>query len=302
MERARWLDLAQDWADESKRLESQGISRLPRLCFVAKLKDFDFDPPTPKSGVAIHWWWGLPSALEVRLACRIANEEEGVGETRSRWREQVLPALVSNDWKLADYLWDDVFKPKEEVFHSLIEYVHMENLAFDDVSDMLNVEVPVSALSPPRDLWGQWASGDVVFTPEYGAEHHTAALAYVGRLADVEYKLWRGQSDCLLPILNEIRIKICDHLTATFGQNWPTNPYSPQESYELEAVTNNPRGAGLGYIEYLLRNVPKFKSERGFLPIVSMSRLIRNEIAHYRAVSFDEFSELLKERNRLNLA
>ena len=50
MERARWLDLAQDWASETRRLENRGISHLPRLCFIAKLKDFDFDPPGPDSG------------------------------------------------------------------------------------------------------------------------------------------------------------------------------------------------------------------------------------------------------------
>ena len=301
MERARWLDLARDWASERRLLKSRGISHLPQLCFIAKLKDFDFAPPSPESGLAIHWWWGLPPSLEVRLACRIANEEEGVDEVRSRWREQVLPALVSNDWKLADHLWDDIFKPKEDVVHSLIVYAGMEDLTPCPVSDMLDIDVSASAMIPPPTLWGRWASGQIVFTPEYGAEHHPATLASVGRLIDVEYRLWRGQSECLLPILNGIRINVCDHLTATFGHDWPTNPYAPRESYELEAVTNNPRGAGFGYIEHLLSFVPKFEEKRELLPIVSRSRLIRNEIAHYRAVSFGEFSELWKETERLNL-
>ena len=301
MERARWLDLARDWADERRLLESRGISHLPQLCLIAKLKDFDFDPPCAQSGLAIHWWWGLPPSLEVRLACRIANEEEGVDEVRSRWREQVLPALVSNDWKLADHLWDDICRSKEDVVHSLIEYAGMEDLTSYPVPDMLDIDVPVSTLIPPHTLWRQWASGHMMFTPEYGAEHHPAALAFVGRLIDVEYRLWRGQAECLLPILNGIRINVCDHLTATFGQDWPTNPYTPRESYELEAVTNNPRGAGFGYIEHLLKFIPKFKEKTELLPIVSKSRWIRNEIAHYRAVSFGDFSELWKEKNRLNL-
>ena len=116
LERARWLELAQDWAREWRLLKSRRISHLPQLCFIGKLKDFDFDPPCPQSGLAIYWWWGLPPSLEVRLACRIANEEEGVDEVRSRWREQVLPALVSNDLKLVDHLWDDIFKPKRMWF------------------------------------------------------------------------------------------------------------------------------------------------------------------------------------------
>ena len=301
MERARWLALAHDWASERRQLESQGIGNMPQLCFIGKLRDFDFDPPRPESGLAIHWWWGLPSSLEMRLACRIANEEEGADETRSRWREQVLPALVSNDWTLADYLWDDIFKSKGDVVRSLVEYARMEDLASYSVSDMLDIDVPTSALIPPRSLWRLWASGHIAFTPEYGAEHHAAALASVARLTDIEYRLWRGQSEFLLPILNEIRINICDHLTATFGKDWPTNPYAPEESYELEAVSNDPRGAGFGFIEHLLKYIPKFKEKRGLLPILSKSRLIRNEIAHYRAVSFGEFSELWKEKTRLHL-
>ena len=97
--------------------------------------------------------------------------------------------MVSNDWRLADHLWDDIFKSKEEVLHSLIDYVYIESLAFDSVSDILDGDVPTSELTPPHSLWKQWASGQVVFTPEYGVEHHAAALAFVGRVTDVEHKL-----------------------------------------------------------------------------------------------------------------
>ena len=83
----------------------------------------------------------------MRLACRISNEAEGVSEAKSRWREQVLPALVSNDWRLADHLWDDIFKSKKEVIHSLIDYVYIESLAFDSVSDILDGDVPTSELT-----------------------------------------------------------------------------------------------------------------------------------------------------------
>ena len=183
----------------------------------------------------------------------------------------------------------------------MIEYAGVGELRPCAASDMVDIDVSASAMIPPPALWRGWASGRIIFTPEYGAEHHPATLASVGRLIDVEYRLWRGQSECLLPILNRIRINVCDHLTATFGHDWPTNPYAPKETYELEAVTNNPRGAGFGYIEHLLSVVPKFKERRELLPIVSRSRVIRNEIAHYRAVSFGEFSELWKEADRLNL-
>ena len=62
-----------------------------------------------------------------------------------------------------------------------------------------------------------------------------------------------------------------------------------------------PRGAEFGHIEYLLKYIPKFRDKSDLRQIVSMSRKLRNEIAHYRLVSFAYFERLWREMERLEL-
>ena len=298
-ERQRWLGLIQEWVEESKNVENQGVRPASRLCLVAKMKDFDFEPPVYQGGLSIHWWWGFPSSLEVRLACRIGSWDED-DEAANRWREQVLPALAGTDFDLAEHLWDAILGPTEAVIQSLEEYARLKGLTVLPEREMREFAIPPSSPSPPSIVWRPWARGNVLSSPEYGPEYHPALFAHCGRRVDVEHRLWRGQSELLLPILNETRIRICDDLTEAFGADWPTNPYRPQTDYELEAVKDNPRGVEFGHIEYLLRNVPKFRDKESLLDVASLSRKLRNEIAHYRPVAFTEFEELWKEMGRLN--
>ena len=276
VQRRQWMDLISDWVHERNEIGSNDNPTVARLCLVAKLKDFDFDPPVEELGLRVLWWYGFPSSLEMRLSCRIANEEDSAEEHRNRWREQVLPALVAGDVNLADYMWDVIFESPEDIISKLVDYAHeeLEIVGCEDrVARSVNLENPSGyQQGPPRDLWDMWASGGLVSTPEYGSEIHPALLAFRDE-REVERRLWRGQAEFLLPILNDIRIKICDDMTDRFGQEWPINPSPPQTSYELEAVEDNPRGAELGHIEYLLLEVPRFK-EGLFRPAIEADMIL----------------------------
>lgn len=297
----RWLGLIQEWVEESRNAAGPVVGTAPRLCLVAKLRDFDFEPPEEQDGLSIHWWWGFPSSLEVRLACRFDSQSVAADEAANRWREQVLPAIAGTDFGLAEHLWDAVLESTEEVVRNLEEYARLKGLTHPPEQQIYEFNVPRSSSSPPSSIWEQWASGNILSTPEYGAEYHPALLAHCGRRIDVEQRLWRGQSELLLPILNYVRIKICDSLTETFGEDWPINPHRPQTDYEVEAVADNPRGAEFGHIEYLLKYIPRFKDKSDLLQIVSLSRTLRNEIAHYRLVDFTEFENLWRAMERLEL-
>ena len=299
--RQRWLGLIQEWVEESRNAAGLVVGIAPRLCLVAKLRDFDFEPPEEQDGLSIHWWWGFPSSLEVRLACRFDSHNVAADEAANRWREQVLPAIAGTDFGLAEYLWDAVLESTEEVVRNLEEYARLKGLTPLPDQQMYEFNVPRSSSSPPSSIWEQWASGNILSTPEYGAEYHPALLAHCGRRTDVEQRLWRGQSELLLPILNYVRIRICDSLTESFGEDWPINPHRPQTDYEVEAVADNPRGAEFGHIEYLLKYIPKFRDKSDLLRLVSLSRTLRNEIAHYRLVDFTAFENLWREMERLEL-
>ena len=83
--RQLWTEFIEGWAREWD--DSPGSRNwVPSLCVIGKLRDFDSRLPKAQSGISFHWWWGFPSALEMRLACRFANEQEEDGpEASSRF-------------------------------------------------------------------------------------------------------------------------------------------------------------------------------------------------------------------------
>ncbi len=294
-ERERWLALLSDWVRESKSKTDDRRGPSASLCLVAKLKDFDFCPPMAEEGLSVHWWWGFPSALEMRLACRMGYQETHRSEASVRWLEMVLPALAVNDLKLAEYIWQDIFGTIEDIVQRLKRYADAEGFSYLNPSEAQRPDQWPLLGAPPSDMWRQWSTGEVLSTPENGTEYHPGLFARYSHYREVERRLWRGQAELMLPILNEIRIRICDRLTDTFGEDWPINPYKPQSDYEMDAVKDNPRGAEFGHIEQLLKYIPKFRDKTHLLPLVSQSRYLRNEIAHYRPVTFTEFENLWQE-------
>ena len=295
IQRRRWLDLILDWVRGSRALAAGRAGPPPKLCLIAKLKDFDLCPPAEEEGLSVHWWWGFPSALEMRLACRMCYQEPQRSEAPTRWLEQVLPALAGNDVKLAEYLQHDIFGSFDGIIRGLKEYARIEGLSTLDPTEVHELDAVAPSDSPPSNMQERWSKGDIVSSPEHGTEYHPGLLAKCGQYRDIERRLWRGQAELLLPILNEIRIRICDTLTESFGEDWPVNPYRPVSDYELEAVVDNPRGAEFGHIEYLLKFIPKFRGKTELLPLVSQCRRLRNEIAHFRPVTFAEFERVWHE-------
>ena len=91
------------------------------------------------------------------------------------------------------------------------------------------------------------------YTPEYGLEVHPALLARSGRTETVEHMLWRGQSELLLPQVNEVRLKVCQDFTATYGSDWPIRWVPPFSDQEVEEVGRSPLGTELGHVNYLLQ-------------------------------------------------
>ena len=215
-----WAEFIEGWAEEYQGLRASGNHSVPSLCVVGKLRDFDFSPPVPAQSLSLHWWWGFPSALEMRLACRLVGVQyRNHHSAAGLWREYVLPGLVSSDVQLAEHMWEQVLHGTDQVMSGLIDY--WESLeqpspawSIDDVIGRVgdargNYGV---GQNPPEDLVRVWGSGGLVYTPEHGLEVHPAALAQSGHRATVEHMLWRGQAELVLPIVNEVRLKVCQGL------------------------------------------------------------------------------------------
>lgn len=313
--RQEWTEFIESWAREYRILRNSGNTDIPSLCVIAKLKDFDFILPESKSDLTFHWWWGFPSMLEVRLSCRIASEQFGRDDpATSSWREYVLPGLVGSDIQLAEHMWSGVLDSNDQTMRSLSEYwERLEDTALsdsiDDVIEIVRADRGTYGAGQelPQHLRRLWASGGLIYTREYGLEVHPALLAHRERWTSVEHMLWRGQSELLLPIVNEIRLRVCQDLTETYGSDWPVKWVPPHFEHDFEEVSRSPLGTELSHVSYLIQNLGMYNHrhdlhQKRFLgELVLMAKTLRNEIAHYNPVSYREFAGLCDERNRVGI-
>ena len=309
-----WTEFIESWASEYRHLWASGNAAIPSLYVIAKLRDFDFALPEPKPGLTYHWWWGFPSMLEIRLACRIAGEQLRGDDATARWREYVLPGLVSSDVQLAEFMWDVVLDNSGQVTEGLSQYwdslEHTEvGNSIDEVIESVESNQAVYGIGQdlPQHLHKLWADGGLVYTNEYGLEVHPGLLAHHGRLESIQHMLWRGQSELILPVVNEIRLKICRDFTVTYGSDWPTRWARPSYAYDTEEANGSPLGTELGHINYLLQNMGVHDQshdlfqKRLLSALVLVARRLRNEIAHYNPVSFRDFASLYEERSRMGV-
>ena len=79
--------------------------------------------PNDDVRLAVHWWWGIPTALEIHFLCRLVNRGKGL-DLIGRWREDVLPAICGNDWGFLEFLWDKIHLNLEDLTPYLTEYAN----------------------------------------------------------------------------------------------------------------------------------------------------------------------------------
>ena len=174
-----------------------------------------------------------------------------------------------------------------------------EGAVADAIAEIGGMDALRADRPPPESLRKLWASGGLAFTEEYGAEIHPAMLAICGRRDAIEFMLWRGQAELLLPMLNEIRMKVCAELAASFGKDWPTRWRQANDA-------TNHLNAELGFIDDLFRFVGdgrghSLNAARHLKPLVSLARRLRNKIAHNETVPFARFRALWDEREKAGL-
>ena len=304
----QWTEFIEGWARQWKDSRESG-DHAPSLCVIAKLRDFDFSLSWAGSGVDFHWWWGFPSVLEMKLACRLANQQDDDSSEVGRWREHVLPSLANNDVQLAEMMWDQVGKSPDQIVDGLADYWRtLEEpdaiCRIEELKELVKADKRVYLIGRelPQNLRRAWASGALVYSPEYGLAVHPALLAYADHRRDVEKILWRGEAEFLLPILNDIRLRVCEELTNEYGNDWPVKWGEPATGYELEQVKLTPLAAELGHIDYVFRVFGDELQGKLYLSrLVGKVRNIRNKIAHYNPVPLQEYVDLCEERDKIGL-
>lgn len=297
--RETWLALMRRWADAAKSREAHGW-RPTALCMMASASSLPHPPPED-IWLVTRWWWALPSALEMRLLCRHGSDAAGENlDLETRWREHIMPSLVGNDVGLAHFLWNDLTKDSDHITERLRRWAAKKGWTCRVLAKWKLERGSIHALEKDRVRAAQpsvqqqrlWAHGLLNWTPEYGTMLSPAVLVILHEYQAIKHRLWRGQVKLLLPLIDSVRLLLCQKWTERYGADWPWRWQLPRSHEEAEAVRTNPLASGWGHIEVLLRSREEMRDERTLIPLVSHARYVRNELAHYRPVTFQDFRVL----------
>ncbi len=303
--RVTWLDFLRAWTQTSKSLSDRNLDP-PALSIFTPGSALPDQVPESDLHLSVHYWWGLPSALEIQMLCRSENADSE-RSPRRRWREHLTPAITGNDIALAEYLWDRLHLDCEQLLPLLRAFGERRGWTPQLLHDW-NIEDFLPALTgkelrsprlPPSRWYQLWAHGVLHWTPEYGPELHPAALAVLGRAEDLQHRLWRGQTHLALPLIDNIRISICRHLSQQYGEDWPLRWCPPDIAEEADAVRDSPFACQWGHLVHLFRNCGSLRREHPLLPVVELTREIRNNLAHYRPITLQDFERLWHEMGRI---
>jgi hypothetical protein len=308
-----WLRFIGQWAQVSQNLY-ESLAPPSVLCTLRQpgclMSDHADDESLFESNsnvrLALHWWWGFPSALEVRLLLRLAKSRRTRDGQDPRWEEHLLPALAGNDVLLLERLWSANTIEEEQLLSCLHEFAQERGWTREKLREWgavrplrLNLRHNGSLpQSPPLNRRALWAQGALCATEEYGIELHPAALHVLGWHSELDRRLWRGQAELLLPVLDSVRRDVCSYLTSLYGRDWPVKWAKPEHPDEETAVRADPLACQWGYLEWLIRNCPQLERERRWLSLIMSAARVRNDIAHYRHVSQSQYEHVMEQYER----
>lgn len=292
----QWFDAIQEWADQSHQKTNLGVNP-PALFAIVDSRDVVDILPPRKLFLDYFWWWGFPSALEINLLCRSESKYFGNGNSSS-WKEKLLSSLAPGDIRLIEHLWDNTDTNRADLLEGIklydADYIKADGdlkkmHSFDKLGFVANLSSLFPGEAPPKKIQKLWSMGIVYATIEYGVEYHPSFLIHKN-VDTIQHRLWRSQSDLLLPIIDNLRITVCHELTQKLGREWPYRWEKPLEPQELRNVMENPISTQLGYIVHLLTSNSHFKESKSWLAISKRARDYRNQIAHYKII--DRFDQL----------
>ena len=245
--RRAWVEFLLQWSQNFQKIIDRG-GRPTVICLICPAWAVDM-VPAESLYLSVRKWWGIPSALEMQLLCRMA-EEDGTGSSfASGWRESVISSIAGSDIQLAEWLWDDVFDGLDNLMQRLLNYA-LEKREWSNELLFSLEEYPrfgnwlENSTAATDDLCLQnpklWGRGILTWTWEYGLEVNSSALALFGRREEIQHRLWRAQASLLLPQLDNLRLCICKRLTQICGPEWPIRFPLFDSEKEMAAAKENP--------------------------------------------------------------
>ncbi len=197
-DRQKILQFFIEWSGTSHIIMDQGINPLA-LCIITSSPEALISTPATDTHLGVHWWWGMPSALEIKLICRILGNNQD--ESMSLWMESILPSIAGSDTALADHLWDYHDLTIDGIMQKLHSYALIRNWdiallrneGIEEYEDSFTFHSKKTSLLGSKKNKHLWSMGILYWTPEYGIQLSTAVLALLGKEKEVQHRIWRGR-------------------------------------------------------------------------------------------------------------
>ncbi len=286
------LNAVRRWADETIAVgRAETSTRKHALCVVDSASALLPYIPANSPGLVSRWWWGFPSALELRLLYRELAAECGAGEA---WLECLVAGIAPGDLALSEIIWQGCPRDIGETRELLVQARGLLAILEPAGNTLRAPGAILLSMEPPAGLRLDWAAGRVVSSFEYGTEAHPVILASGGEQAELEHRMWRGQAQLLLPLADSVRLAASRYAVQRYGLTWYLSagclPEDPEHRSRLEA---NALDAELGYLLTALRRLNGGPERFDWIHRVDTARDVRNSLAHYTPVPQSQFKSFL---------
>ncbi len=300
-DKKKWNDFVLTWSQTVAGKGSNQISIRPAICLIVSGEDgVDLRVSTDLS---IRTWFGFPSALEVQMVCRFQYEYSSrKGKVYGLWQENILPSLVGNDIhlleRLSPLLTGDYDSLLEELVSDARERGWNEGVLKEAEIQKFNTNREKDQARSPEYLMKAyphlWSAGLLMSTMEWGVELHVSAQALLKQKNQILHRIWRGQLPLILPIIDKLRRYICKDLTMQYGDSWPL--LLPEQVNGMYKQPEVPYACELGHLEVLFNS--QLRKESRWIPVIRIARKIRNDLAHYKPVLYEDFLSLIQEAGK----
>lgn len=287
-QRQAWLDDIARWANACKVTGSEHSLIVIETAPVV----LSLDLPSLEVHLVFRLWTGIPSVVEARLLYRLTGQDV---DARMQWREYLLASLAGNDVLLAEELWDAVLQTDEVIEDVLLIYGKNRGWSANQILPRIQDWHPKPpgldlSMSPKEVGFILVGQGLTVYTPEYGEEIHSAALAILGRKSEILHRIWRAQAALMLPLVDDFRLRICTYMVTRYGEDWAVidrkHLPSPLDFPDLD--------------KYFSHLSPQSWEKRQWGKSIKQIKEIRDRLAHYHPVHCDFFFDLWREVNQVH--
>lgn len=304
-----WIRFINKWNQDARRYEAT-TEMYPKALLVPldngnlqeRLKEDVY--------LKVIWFWGWFTGSEFKLLTRNHLSEAGASYAVSMWLESVGVELAGTDIELLAYLHSNVDKmvsSRKDIRLLLAEFANIRGWSLDfikkyqdDFKGITGHRAGIAGAKPtvpPLDIMGAWNEGMIDWSDETGLTVNSAALAVINDKSTINHRIWRGQSQKLLPIIDIIRLEVCDHLKNTYNE-W--NEYCqncvrhPNNDYYSNMDISQPVAEFADIIRFLSMTMRCLKNDR-LRRHVDNLRKARNTLAHYVPLEFNKFEFLISE-------